>query len=498
MTFKISMLFWYCFLTAFAAKALQQNNVHSNSPTQLNHSVLIKQFESGLKPRYGAANEPAVNWRLAERMDFYKVPSLSIAVAIDGKLAWAKAYGETVKGSGERADNNTLFQVASLSKPVASLAALKLVAANKLDLDSPVNQYLKTWQIPTNEFTRKTPVTLRHLLSHRAGTNIHGFKGYQPSDAIPTSMQIVAGLSPANTAPVVVEQEPGTRYRYSGGGFQIAQLAIEDVTSMGYARFVKNSILEPLSLTRSNFAYPQTDDNAAIGHVGPDSTPIKGTGYVYPELAAAGLWSTPSELVKLGSAIARNSVGKKALLPAGIIKQLIPDSAKSEGLGFGLNDDGDGVVFVHNGHNPGFSARWFNYADGRASVAVFTNSDSGGELIREVLSSLGHVYGWKQDAYVQRNTVDISPDWAHNVIGDYYFGGDHNEIAAAIWVEDGKLWIEGLIAERTRLFPLSTTQFFIANGLNMTLQIENKQSIILDIEGELTLTKKQPDTQSGN
>lgn len=480
-----------CLLSSFQVMPLMTNDSAIAFSASNSHHTQIERFESELKHRYGAAGEPSTNWTLAERMAFHDVPAFSIAVAIDGKLVWAKAYGQLVKGSNEVPDTNTLFQAASLSKPIASIAALQLVDNNKVTLDAPVNQYLKTWQIPENEFTREMPVTLRHLLSHRAGTTIHGFKGYMSSAGIPSSVQIVTGTPPANTQPVEVNQVPGSGYRYSGGGYQIAQLLIEDVTTKPYAQHVKDTVFTPLSLTRSNFGYPQQDKNVAIGHVGASSTPIPEDGFIYPELAAAGLWTTPTELVLIGSALAKDKRGGNRLLSTALVNQLIPDSTDNAGLGFGLNNDGDGVAFVHNGHNPGFSARWISYADGRASVAVLTNSDTGGQLIREVLSAIGDIYGWKQDAYIERQVIKITNDWAQTVIGDYYYDESSSEPTATISLQDNALWIEGEITERTRLYPISTSAFFIANGLNMTLITEKDTGeVSLDVEGELQLVKR--------
>lgn len=424
-------------------------------------------------------------------MDYYNVPALSIAVAIDGELVWAKAYGELTKGSGKKVDTNTLFQAASLSKPIASIAALQLVGRQKVDLDKPVNSFLKSWQVPNNQFTTKKPVTLRHLLSHRSGASIHGFRGYKPSDRIPSLTEILNGEPPANTDKVTIGHIPGTQYKYSGGGFQVVQLLIEDLEETSYEQFVDESIFSPLNLTRSNFDYPQRDSNAAVGHVGADSKPIPGQGFFYPELAAAGLWSTPSELVTIGANLARDRKGANSLLPKHLVNQLIPESESEAGLGFGLNNDGDGVAFVHNGHNPGFSARWINYADGRASVAILTNSDSGGQLIREVLSALGEIYGWKQDAYVAKETVALDPEWTAQLTGQYFFDDSDTKPAATIFTEEGKLWLEGALTKKTRLYPTSETAFFISSGLNLKLiKNESGAPTALDIEGELTLTKK--------
>lgn len=489
MTFKNALLLTFWFSSTWAISE-EVGNTFPQDKSRYNHPELIEKFETQLKPRFGTSSEPAPNWNIEDRMSFHNVPAMSIAVAIDGKLAWAKAYGETVKNGNVKVNSGTLFQVASLSKPVAGIAALKLVSEGKIDLDKPINDYLASWKLPSNQFTEQNDVTLRHLLSHTAGTTIHGFRGYHSKDDIPTSLQIVTGTLPANTGKVEVNQVPGENYRYSGGGFQIVQLLIEDLTKRSFPNFVNSAVFNRLSLHRSNYSYPQTDKNRATGHTGNASTPIGAPGFSYPESAAAGLWSTPTELVAIGTALSKDRQGAHILLPQSLVNQLIPSSANRQGLGFGLNDDGDGVAFVHNGHNPGFSARWINYADGRASVAVLTNSDTGGELIREVLSALGHIYGWKQDAYVVRETIEFDPKWASKLVGHYFFHVNSQAPAASIWIEDKKLWIGGELTKPTRLFPVSETEFFLSKGLNLKLvQDETKEDISLDIEGEIQLVK---------
>ncbi len=452
---------------------------------------MIAQIEQGLRPALAAKGEPGPVWTLEERMAHHGVPAISIAVAFDGEVVWARAYGERTKGSGEPVDENTLFQAASLSKPVAALAALTLVEDGRVDLDAPARPYLKSWPLPDNAYTSANPVTLRHLLSHRAGATIHGFRGYHPDAPLPTSAQILAGAEPANTAPVTIDQVPGERRRYSGGGYQIAQLLIEDVTGMGFAQYVEQSVFAPAGLTLSNYDHVQSTANVAAGHVGGESRPIEAPGYLaYPELAAAGMWTTPSELLRLGSQVAAARQGEGDMIPQGLARQLVPTSVEQPGLGFGLNEPGDGMVFVHNGHNPGYSARWFSYADGRASVAILTNSDSGGDLIREVASAIGHAYGWKQDAFEERETVALEEEWKRELTGDYAFSADDTDALATITLKNGQLWIEGALAERSRFYPTARETFFIPSGLNIAVEVgaEGKVSA-LDIEGELRLVK---------
>lgn len=473
----------------------------AGQPPAADHQAQIEQFERGLRPTYGVQGQDPIVWSLEERMRHHDVPGVSIAVAIDGKLAWAKAYGVADTADGRAVDTDTLFQAASLSKPVASLAGLALVQDGLLSLDGPVNVHLKRWKVPANQFTQEQDVTLRHLMSHRAGTNVHGFRGYKTGEPIPTLPQILDGEAPANTDRVRVSKRPGESYRYSGGGFTILQLAIEDAIGQSFSEVVRGRIFHPAGMERSNFDYPSTHANIAIGHRSGEAQSMKGAMLAYPELAAAGLWTTPSELVTLGSLVAQARASGNFILEEGLARELVPNSADAHGLGFGLNDAGDGVAFVHSGHNPGYSARWINYADGRASVVILTNSDNGGALIREMLSGLGHVYGWQQDAYQERAIANLTQVEKDDVAGEYLFDAGDEQAAVIISNETGsnetgsneigQLWIQGAVIERTRLYPQSASKFFVAQGLNFKLERGATGGVVaIDIEGEIRLVKR--------
>ncbi|WP_271078834.1 serine hydrolase domain-containing protein [Aurantiacibacter sp. MUD61] len=438
--------------------------------TGADHASQIAAIENGLRPTYGVAGEEGEVWTLEERIRHYDVPGVSIAVAIDGELVWARAYGVLDKNGDTPVDTETMFQAASLSKPVAALAALALVQDGLLALDDPANRFLTRWQIPDNALTAQQPVTIRHLLSHRGGTTIHGFRGYPMGSELPSLPQILDGQPPANTDPVIVNQLPGDSYRYSGGGYTILQLAIEDASGRSFADVVEGRIFHPAGMARSHFDYPVSDANAAVGHAGAESTSMAGAELAYPELAAAGMWTTPSDLVRLGSLVARARNSEFYFLDQGLARQLVPEDAGEPGLGFGLNDDGDGVAFVHSGHNPGYSARWINYADGRASVAVLTNSDSGGDLIREILSAVGHVYGWRQDGHEVRETVSLDAPDMQAIAGDYGWSAADAEPFMAISITDGQLWIEGALGDRTRFHAQDENRFFVTSGLNFAVE----------------------------
>ena len=161
------------------------------------HKAKIESVENGLLPRFIVKGEPAPSWSIEERMAFYGVPGVSVAVIVDGEIAWVKGYGILDSEQEKRVNTETLFQAASISKPVSSVGILRLVEQGVLSLDSPVNEHLTSWQVPENDFTAGQPVTLRHLLSHRAGTTVHGFPGYAKGDELPSLVQVLQGIPPS-------------------------------------------------------------------------------------------------------------------------------------------------------------------------------------------------------------------------------------------------------------------------------------------------------------
>ncbi len=189
----------------------------------------IQQFEQGLAPPVLVKGETPKLVPLASRMGELHVPGVSIAVIHQGRIEWANGYGVT-QLDGPRVTENTLFQAASISKAVFALAVMRQVEAGKLNLDANVNDYLKSWKLPDNAFTAEQKVTLRRVLSHTAGLTVHGFPGYEAGAKLPTTIQILDGASPANNPEIRVDTIPGSLYRYSGGGYTLAQLLMRDVT----------------------------------------------------------------------------------------------------------------------------------------------------------------------------------------------------------------------------------------------------------------------------
>lgn len=182
---------------------------------------IIKKVETGLiHPVYLEGDS---TWTIEARMKHYHVPGVSIAIIHNGKIAWLKSYGVMDEETKEPVTRTTLFQAGSISKPVAAYAALKMAEAGKIDLNENINTYLNSWKLPDNEFTKDKKVALKHLLSHTGGLTVHGFPGYSPDLPVPTTVQVLDGLPPANTSAVRVDKVPEESFRYSGGGYTIMQ-----------------------------------------------------------------------------------------------------------------------------------------------------------------------------------------------------------------------------------------------------------------------------------
>ena len=342
------------------------------------------------------ANQPPLHLDLQELMQLYKVPGLSIAVIDNYKIAWAKAYGVIEAGSTTAVTPATLFQAGSISKPVAATGALCLVEQGKLSLDDDVNQKLKTWQVPENEFTKDQKVTLRRLMSHSAGLTVHGFPGYDVSAPLPSLVQIFNGEKPANTLPIRVDFVPGTQVRYSGGGVTIEQQLMMDVTGKPFPALLGEIVLSKIGMTDSSYEQPLPPAWAARTASGTyaDGKVVHGRWHIYPEMAAAGLWTTPTDLSKFAIEIALSKQGKSnRVLSEKMTREMLTPVLDDAGLGFFLDKENPGQ-FGHDGADEGFQALLTMNADSGQGVAIMANSDNGIAAANFLLQRVAKEYGW--------------------------------------------------------------------------------------------------------
>lgn len=347
----------------------------------------IREIENGLALRIVVEGEPVQRYNIVERMKLLNTPGLSVALAQNGAIIWAAGYGVADAGHASKVDTHTRFQSASLSKPVTAFGVLELVRAKRLDLDRNVNDYLSSWKIPDNEFTRVEKVTIRRLLSHTAGLNVGGFAGYENGTKIPDAIGVLEGRG--NSPKLVVETVPGTKYSYSGGGYVVLQKLIEDQTGKPFAQYMQEAVLTPLQMGDSSFE-PYPKQHISLAH-GFDGKPYKGGWHVYPELAPAGLWSTPTDLMKFCLAMQASLRGDKdAPMPQALAREMLrpsmaPGGRNAYGLGMELRGAGINASFGHGGSNAGFKSEMFYFFGQDLGLVLMTNSD-GGRLVRNELA----------------------------------------------------------------------------------------------------------------
>ena len=355
----------------------------------------IAQVENGLRPP--VLIEGDKTWTLADRMRHYHVEGVSIAVIRDSKIEWAKGYGLADVEAKQPVTAATLFQAGSVSKPVAAMGALVLVEDGKLKLDADINKYLKGWKVPANAHTAKAPVTLEGLLSHTAGLTVHGFPGYAAGAAVPTIEQVLDGAAPANTAPVRVDLDPGSRWRYSGGGYTIAQLAMTDVTGQAFPALMQRLVLAPLGMKESTYDQPLPAARVAEAAAGyrADGKAVEGKRHVYPEMAAAGLWATPSDLARFAIGLQKMLADGKGPLTKAYAENMVTPRQNDYALGLGIETKGRASYFEHGGSDEGFQCQLVASSNRGYDAVVMTNSDAGHLIMPEILRAIAAAYYWE-------------------------------------------------------------------------------------------------------
>ena len=417
--------------------------------------------ESALLPTFVIRGEPPRRTSLADRMEALGVPGVSVAVLVDGELAWARGYGFADLESGRPVTARTLFQAASISKPVAALAALQLVQEGRVALDADVDQYLTSWRVPVNSFTAEAPVTLRGLLTHRAGLSVSGFPGYGPEEAVPDAVGVLEGRG--NTDPVRVVLPPGERWRYSGGGYTVMQQLVADVRGAPFPDVMRRHVLDPIGMVRSTFEQPippDRQDDIATGYR-PDGTPVPGRWHTYPEQAAAGLWTTPGELALYAGEVQRAWRGGSArVLDEVVVGEMLTPDQDDWGLGPGISEDGE--RFRHGGSNQGFRSTFAATIAGSDGVFVMTNSDAGSPLAREIAITVAEGYGWSGPRPAERVPVELPAEVRERYAGTYVAA--EGDIEFEVELEERGLALTSR-GERSVLWPSDGSTFFdVANG----------------------------------
>jgi CubicO group peptidase (beta-lactamase class C family) len=449
----------------------------------------IKQVENNLAGWVQTGNND--RWNLAERMKKYGINGVSIAVVHNYKIEWARGYGFADISEKRSVTEATLFQAASISKSLNSLGVLKLVQEKKLDLDADINKYLVSWKFPYDEKSNDKKITVTNLLSHTGGLTIHGFPGYSRGDTLPTLPQILDGQKPANTEAVRSSSEPGKNVNYSGGGITITQLIVMDITHQPYDVFMKRNILDPLGMTASSFVQPPEkgkEKQLATGYKA-DGSEVPGKYHIYPEQAAAGLWTNPTDLCKyiIETQLSYKGESSRVLTPEMTRIRLAP-VLEDAALGTFVNSrvTGSYKYFNHNGGNEGFSCTSIGCRDNGEGVVIMTNSDNA-SILEEIANSVASVYNWK-DYYLPEIKKVVNVD--KSVLAKYTGKYDFNGTQITITMSDTGLSVNPFGNVRWQLYFTSDSDFFIRESRGMAKFRTGKDSKVKGFISDGQLSKK--------
>jgi len=356
----------------------------------------IARVEACLPPPVIAKGEPSQCQTLSKRMADLHIPGVSIAVVHKHVIEWSRGYGVKELG-GAPVTTETLFQAGSISKPVATLAALRLVQNGKLSLDSDVNALLTSWKVPPSPAASGAIVTLRELLTHTAGLTVHGFPGYAAGAPVPTLVQVLNGEPPANTMPIRLESVPGTKWNYSGGGFTVMQQLVLDVSKQPFPKLLHDAVLAPIGMTHSTYQQPLPSElrrEAAMPYTA-EGAAVAGGPHTYPEMAAAGLWTTPSDLARYIIEVQQSlQGGANHVLSQKLTQEMVTSGKGNWGLGLQIGGSQSNQYFSHGGVNEGYESLFVAYEHGGDGAIVMTNAQGGSRLASEVMSSIAIAYNW--------------------------------------------------------------------------------------------------------
>lgn len=329
-------------------------------------------------------------------LEHQKIPGVSIAIIKDFKVDRVLVYGFKEADSDQPVREDTLFQAAAISQPVTAMAALKLYQDRSLDIDSNINEQLRSWVLDAGVHASRQKVSLRALLSHTSGTNVTGYEGYPQGEALPTIKQVLTNTGSSRAAGVIVNGESGV-YRYSSGGYSVVQQTLMDLTAKPFETLMDEVIFSPLSMTRSTFSQPLASTQTLKASAGHDvnGSMIAGRYYNYPEMAATGLWSTPTDIAKFVIELQSAVVGDSLVgLTEETATQMLQPIHMTYGLGLDVKTRGSSVYFSQGGASKGFQVAFQAHETAGVGVVVMTNSDNGFQAVAKILNFVAIEERW--------------------------------------------------------------------------------------------------------
>ncbi|MDY8136016.1 serine hydrolase [Aquimarina sp. 2201CG5-10] len=466
---------------------------------------LIKKVETGLTTRVHIEGDST--WSIEERMKHYGIPGVSIAVINNGKVAWAKGYGIMDKESEVPVTDKTLFQVSTIGMSLTAYGALRLVDQNKVTLNEDINSYLKSWKLPDSEFTKEEKVTIKNLLSHSAGINVHDFQGYSTDEPVPTLIEVLNGTSPANSNPVMVDKVLNENLWISAGGYTIIQQMMMDIEGKKFQELMNELVFQPLEMKNSRFKQSLNTEELKIAATGylRDGSMVKGKRHTYPELASNGLWTNAEDLAKFVINIQQTlKDNRNKGLSKNLTSLMLTPSSKNRygqyGLGFSIYNKKDEVYFEHHGWSTGFYSRMTAHRDNGYGVVVLTNTPLPA-FVFEVFRSVALAYEWDNYFPVHKK-MEVEQSLVDEITGRYIANGRIVEV----FQKDNQLFYKNILdVKAEELIKVSDSSFvrrnssrlmqFKPNSENETinlLYINSNDGTIASTFAKMDTDKKEP------
>jgi CubicO group peptidase (beta-lactamase class C family) len=325
-----------------------------------------------------------------------KTVGVSVALIDNYKIVWAKGFGITEVGTNDSVTTETLFQAASISKSITAMAVMRKVQEKSISLTENIDKQLTSWHIPDNNFTNKSPITVKQLLSHTAGVSNTQFPGYHTNEKLPTIVQALNGESPAQNEKVKITFSPGSLYSYSNCGYWILALLLEDVEKKKFEKIIEEEIFTPLNMKNSTFDNHlpnQEYKSIASGHLSQNNL-IDQKYYIYQPSSSGGLWSTPIDIAKFLIEMELSSKGQSnQIINEENTKLMLKPVMGQYALGFTNEIRGTGVKFFgHDGHSIGFVSSMIGSLNDGFGLVIMTNSENGWKAVNKIKKLVGRKF----------------------------------------------------------------------------------------------------------
>ncbi|MDX8340238.1 serine hydrolase domain-containing protein [Draconibacterium sp. IB214405] len=394
-------------------------------------------LENGIREQVKFLGEPEVFSSITNRMSEYNIPALSLAVIKHGEIEWADIYRNANFPEEHHLNSSSIFQAASLSKPVTFLAALRMYSAGKIDLDKNIQEYLKDFVIPQGKQTAENPVTFRNIFSHTSGISPGGYQGYTRNLPMPSDLDILRGSEGVNTPAIEVLTPPKKTLAYSGGGYTLAELALQDIFNDEFSNIMQKWILEPAGMKHSEFTQPlpASDSIRVANGYTQSGEVIEGGWRNYPQQAAAGLWSNSIDLANFLIEIYKAYQGANSIFSQSDIKSIISQERDGSVYGFILNRSGDDISITHFGGNAGYRTGMTISLTSGNGLAYLINSDNGGALGNELLLSASQIYNWHHFKQTEAQRTHVKSDVLKGLSGSYKW---NNQIDLTVSYDENK------------------------------------------------------------